>query len=571
MADPLISVIITNYNYGRYVSKAIRSVFNQSYQNIEIIIINDGSTDNSDQVIKETIRSGPKKNIRYESRDNRGVVYTRNEGIKLASGDYICFLDADDYFNRDYIEKNYKVAVESGADVVYPNWHYVGDWLGRPDTDFPEFKPKLLQMQKLHVTPASLIRKDAIGSHEFEVEKVAEDWDFFIGLSLDSVSFKLAKDNYLNYRIRKGTRSSRSSPREDTRNFVEILQKYKKLYGDSVIDPKKLVTDRHPNIFKRAYRKLVPNVLLASINKDGYVKTLLKIIKKIYSKTTPVRWVIKSIKNFSYNRAIKMPEIKSSYRAKIAVVLHLYYPDMWPIFNNRLANLSEPFDLFVSVRAEHANIDLQVINSFHGETNIVVLPNKGRDVLPFLVVSRAISSIKQYKYILKLHSKKSPHRSDGDKWLNELLDELIPKNCANIMHILEEKKTGAVGPSKHVVSLKRYIGGNRNHMVYILKKITSKETMDEVLLNTKQYPFFGGTMFWCRVDLLRPLLESDLDSADFNPESRQLDMTTAHAVERIMGKALHKITNRNMYTVSADGKVRKVVDKSYDSVYQYVD
>jgi len=323
-SKPLISVIITNYNYGKYVAKAIKSVLVQTYPNIELIIINDGSTDDSDEVIKKVIRQSLGRDIRYISRENKGVVYTRNEGMELATGEFICYLDADDYFNKSYLSKSYKIAVEYNADVIYPNWHFVGEWLGRPDTNFPEFTPELLQLQKLHVTPASIVRKKSIKNHIFEVEKVAEDWDFFIGLSLDGAKFKLAKDNHINYRIRKGTRGSRNDPKDDTRYFVEILQKYKKIYGDRVINPKRLVKLRHPNLIVRALNKGYVGKVQNSIRSDGVYATTRKVAKKIVLCSRWAWRIFLYARNVKYQKVTRSFDIEKSPNARLAIIIHLY-------------------------------------------------------------------------------------------------------------------------------------------------------------------------------------------------------------------------------------------------------
>lgn len=569
-SKPLISVIITNYNYGQYVTKAIKSVLTQTYPNIELIIINDGSTDDSDEVIKEVIAKNPERNIRYVSRANKGVVYTRNEGLRLAKGEYLCFLDADDYFNRSYISKSYKIAKEYDADVVYPNWHFVGEWLGRPDTDFPEFKPELLQLQKLHVTPASLTRKSSVRDRRFEVEKVAEDWDFFIGLSLDGAKFKLAKDNYINYRIRKGTRGSKNDPKEDTRYFVEILNKYKKQYGDQVIDPAKLVSLRHPNIVMRALRTRIPRTLIESIRKDGTRATAKKVLKKVASRNQKLWKILWYTRNQKYQKILRSVDIEKSPKTKLAIVVHLYYPDLWPVVKEKLASIDVPFDVFVSVQMQHKDVILDRVNENHKMTNIIALPNRGRDTLPFLMISRMLREEKQYKYILKLHSKKSPHRDDGNEWLNSLLTELVPANVSSIIRTLEKADTGAIGPASHVVSLSKYMGGNKKYIGAVLEKITETKITDHILDNPSKYPFFGGTMFWCRVDFLSPLLDSSITPADFNTENGQVDATTAHAVERVLGKALHTITNKEMYIVKK-GVVNALPAKHYRAKYKHVE
>ncbi|MEO5949564.1 MAG: glycosyltransferase, partial [Candidatus Saccharimonas sp.] len=487
---PLISVIITNYNYGQFITKAIKSVLNQSYANIELIVINDGSTDDSDEVIARVITENPNRNIRYINRENRGVVYTRNQGIELAKGEYLSYLDADDYFNRDYISKSYKIAIEYDADVVYPNWHFVGDWLGRPDTNFAEFTPKMLQLQELHCTPASLIRKNAIKDHRFEVEKVAEDWDFFIGLSLDGVKFKLAHDNFINYRIRQGTRGSQNDPREDTKYFVEILEKYKQKYGDDVIDPQRLVKLRHPNIIKKVLRMRYPRVIIESVKKDGVKTTAMRIAGKVASRN---RWVWKTVgyaRNKKYQRITRSFRIEKSTNAKLAVILHLYYPDAWPTIREKLKRINVPFDMFVSVQDRDKDIVLKRVSKYHKATNIVSLPNRGRDVLPFLLIADILSKETQYEYLLKIHSKKSLHRSDGSEWLESLLAQLVPSDTSGIISILEKKHTGIVGPADHITSLSRYIGGNGPKIRNILESISNRKTAKHLMSNLSHHPFF---------------------------------------------------------------------------------
>ena len=567
--NPLISVIITNYNYGQYIAKAINSVLTQTYRNIELIVINDGSTDDSDKVIKKTISKYPGRNINYINRENKGVVYTRNEGMKVAKGAYISYLDADDYFNRYYISKSYKVAQESGADVIYPNWHYIGEWLGRDDTNFPEFTPELLQLQKLHCTPASLIKKSAIKDHEFEVEKVAEDWDFFIGLSLDGATFKLIKDNPINYRIRQGTRGSRNHPKDDTTHFVDILTKYKNIYGDKVVDPAKLVKLRHPNFIIKVLSMRYPRQIRTSLKQDGARTTFRKIFRKFATRSQFVWKTVGLIRNKKYQGVISSLNIKKSDDAKLAVIIHLYYPDRWTAIKKKLANINVPFDLYVSVQAKDKNISLSKISKYHKMTNIVSFPNRGRDVLPFMLIVNKISDFNQYEYILKLHSKKSLHRKDGSEWLDSLLDQLIPADISSILKTLKKADTGAIGPANHVVSLSKYMGANKDRIQTIIEPIAGLG-LTKLMLNTpSRYPFFGGTMFWCRIDFLLPLIKSGINPSDFNSETGQVDATTAHAIERIFGRILHRIGNKKMYVVK-DAVVSNLPDKPYTAHYKHV-
>ena len=102
-----ISVIVPVYNTGKYIKRCLDSIVNQTIESeIEIIVINDGSTDDSDERIKEYIRKKDcKAKIKYYSKENEGIAKTRNFGIEKATGDYILFVDSDDYIKSELIEK----------------------------------------------------------------------------------------------------------------------------------------------------------------------------------------------------------------------------------------------------------------------------------------------------------------------------------------------------------------------------------------------------------------------------------------------------------------------------------
>lgn len=121
---PRVSVIIPTYNYGRYIEKAIDSVLAQTYQDFEIIVVDDGSTDNTRTIIVTKYRD----KVKYIYQENKGASAARNQGLREASGDFIVFLDADDWFAPENLE--YKTNIlENDADVgwVYSDWYYVDE------------------------------------------------------------------------------------------------------------------------------------------------------------------------------------------------------------------------------------------------------------------------------------------------------------------------------------------------------------------------------------------------------------------------------------------------------------
>ena len=96
------SIIVPVYNMEKYISKCLDSIFSSTYKNYEVIIVNDGSTDKSDEIIKTYIEKN--RNIIYIKEENMGLSTARNNGVSKATGDYIIFVDSDDYIEEKLLE-----------------------------------------------------------------------------------------------------------------------------------------------------------------------------------------------------------------------------------------------------------------------------------------------------------------------------------------------------------------------------------------------------------------------------------------------------------------------------------
>lgn len=261
---------------------------------------------------------------------------------------------------------------------------------------------------------------------------------------------------------------------------------------------------------------------------------------------------------------------KYATEAKLAVVVHLYYPDMWSKIREKLKNIDVPFDLYVSVSAENQNNNLATVNKYHKNTNVIVVPNRGRDVLPFLTIANRMRKLGNYEYILKLHTKKSKHRRDGSEWFTGVLDKLLPVDITKILTTLSDPTTGSIGPEGHVVSLLRHMGGNRDNVKRITEMMIDGLSYETLAGDETAYPFFGSTMFWCRIDFLDPLLDLHLLPSDFDAECGQIDCTTAHAIERVLGGLLHKVGDRKMYAVDSRGAIKEVVGE-FNEKYKFAE
>lgn len=123
--DIKVSIIIPVYNVAPYLDACLSSCVDQTFRDIEIIVVNDGSTDESACIIK---RYAEKDNrIKVITKENQGLVYARKSGLDAACGEYVFHLDGDDYLEITAIEKLYDEAIKGGSDYVIYNYYTVSD------------------------------------------------------------------------------------------------------------------------------------------------------------------------------------------------------------------------------------------------------------------------------------------------------------------------------------------------------------------------------------------------------------------------------------------------------------
>lgn len=128
VSSPLISVIIPAYNYASFLPKAINSVLNQNYRNVEIIVIDDGSTDHTRSVMEQY------PHVQYFFQENAGLSAARNAGIEKAAGDFLVFLDADDWLEPAALEQNITM-LQDNPQVAFVSGNY---YLLRSTGDKPQ-------------------------------------------------------------------------------------------------------------------------------------------------------------------------------------------------------------------------------------------------------------------------------------------------------------------------------------------------------------------------------------------------------------------------------------------------
>jgi len=218
-------------------------------------------------------------------------------------------------------------------------------------------------------------------------------------------------------------------------------------------------------------------------------------------------------------------------RADVAIVMHIYYPDLWPEFKARIDCLEVAHDLFITLtyRGDETEALAEQIRAEYPAATVVPLENRGRDILPFLVLVNA-GALAGYKAVCKIHTKKSPHREDGEIWRRHLIDGVLPEQGLQSLletFIADEKAGFWVADGQHFDDTKWW-GSNLEITRSLLRRL-------EMEITGERLSFPAGSIYWMKpviVDLLRAMR---LDTDQFDPELAQVDGTLAHALERTMG------------------------------------
>ncbi len=229
----LVSVIIPFYNAEKYITQSIESVLNQTHPDWELILINDGSTDNSKNIVKQYLNEAK---LKYFEQINKGQASARNLGVKNASGELIAFLDADDIWMPNKLETQIPLLTDS-VDLVFSNAQII-DQEGKPTGDY--LNPGcgffcgfgafdyLIKGQYFVPTLTVICRKSKIYEVGFFDEndaiRNAEDFDLWSRMLLNGVQFYGTYASTAYYRIHPD-----QSSREDLANNIAVTESLLKL------------------------------------------------------------------------------------------------------------------------------------------------------------------------------------------------------------------------------------------------------------------------------------------------------------------------------------------------------
>lgn len=213
-----VSIVIPVYNSEKYISRCLESVINQSYKNIEILTINDGSSDNSLKILKNYEKKY--KNIRAIDKQNEGVAKTRNLGISKATGDYIMFIDNDDYIDENYVEK-YIHEIDDGAyDIIMGGYRRIND---TNKVLFCETLPNTKWSKYIIMAPwAKLYKREFLIKNNIVFLSYEIGEDVYFNLLAYSKNPKIKIINYIGYNWFFNTKSVSNTTQKGLNKDIDI-------------------------------------------------------------------------------------------------------------------------------------------------------------------------------------------------------------------------------------------------------------------------------------------------------------------------------------------------------------
>jgi glycosyltransferase involved in cell wall biosynthesis len=312
---PKVSVIVPIYNVEKYLEKCINSLLSQTLEDIQIILVNDGSKDNSGNIAKEYEKNN-KDRVIYVEKENGGLSDARNYGLKYATGDFIAFLDSDDYIEKNAYEEMYNKAIEENADYVECDFIWEFPNKIRVDKQYPyKNKKEMLSFVRV-VAWNKLIKRQLIIDNNLEFPKGLryEDIEFTYKLIPFINKFAYVDKPFIHYVQRKG--SIANVQNERTAEIFTVLDNVIEFYKKNNIYEKyrdeleynyaryllcsslkrmckikdktireKLLTESWERLNSN-FPNWKENVILKTVNigKNKYMRTVNKSTYKIYSK-----------------------------------------------------------------------------------------------------------------------------------------------------------------------------------------------------------------------------------------------------------------------------------------------
>lgn len=288
-----VSIVITCYNYGKFIEKCLDSVLAQTFKEYEVVIVNDGSTDDSEEKI---LRYTGKENFRYIRQENSGQAVAKNTGIRNAHGEFVAFLDADDLWEPNKLEQQVPFFDDPEVGVVYSRSRFIDadgnsvilDLSARYFETHSGYVTKRLFVDNFVPFSSSIVRKKCL--EEFgtfdESLKMGIDWDLwlristkymFVGIDAQLLVYRVGHPGQMSKNIEVRQECSDRIMTQFLARYPEILDRrsVERAWEYTYCNRGNYYREREPVLSMQLYRKALSLNYLSFIAYKGIAKTIL--------------------------------------------------------------------------------------------------------------------------------------------------------------------------------------------------------------------------------------------------------------------------------------------------------
>lgn len=288
--DKKISVIIPVYNVEKYLARCLNSIIKNTYKNIEIILVNDGSKDKSQEII-DKYKNKYGNIIKAKEQENKGPAEARNVGIEMASGEYLMFIDSDDFIKEDYIENYVKTLKEADYDLVAGGYH---KWIDGKITYTIALQDEPWAKFMIMGPYTKLYKKSFLQENNIKFVKVNIGEDIYFNLQVNALAKKVKIIDYVGYYWYTNNESISNTMHKDIKN-LEIDKMLNGSY-DSLIE-KNAINPNNKELIELYYYNFIIWVLQWT-TKNTKFKDMSKEYDRLF------KWLKERFPNYKKNKLI---------------------------------------------------------------------------------------------------------------------------------------------------------------------------------------------------------------------------------------------------------------------------
>lgn len=301
---PKVSIIVPVYNVEQYIEKCIKSLVNQTLKDIEIILVNDGTKDNSEEIILNYQKQYPNI-IKYLKKENGGLSSARNYGIPYATGDYIAFLDSDDYVETNMYENLYNEAVKGNFDMV--ECDFVWEYPNKQKKDVGQtYYTKKEALEKARVVAWNKLYKKGVllkSNVRFPEGLRYEDVEFFYKILPELNRIGFVNEPFIHYVQRDN--SIINTQNERTKEIFEVLDHVLEFYKQNNL------WDEYKEELEYTYTRFLLCSSLKRMAKIGNKNARRELLQETWTRLNS------KFPNWKKNRILRKINIKNLYMRSV--------------------------------------------------------------------------------------------------------------------------------------------------------------------------------------------------------------------------------------------------------------